>query len=82
MQTPDEYHTIDSLIAVLNAKKNAGTPGDTAVVVASLDNNGKAGFARRVMGISEVALAKPDVEKGWEVCKLVSNRGVKSLMIW
>lgn len=74
-------HTIDSLIALLELQKAEGVPGSTAVVFASQDNNGKRGFAQRVMLVRPVALAKAEFDKGWEVCKVVANRGVQALMI-
>jgi hypothetical protein len=74
-------HTIDTLIAQLQAQKDAGLPGDTPVVVSSLDNNRKPGFAQRITGVRAVALAKTEFDKGWELCKVVSNRGVQSLLI-
>ncbi|MCZ8254482.1 MAG: hypothetical protein O9327_02220 [Polaromonas sp.] len=74
-------HTIDTLIAQLQAQKDAGLPGDTPVVVESMDNNRKAGFALRITGVRTVALAKTEFERGWQLCKVVSNRGVQSLLI-
>jgi hypothetical protein len=74
-------HTIDSLIALLEQQKAEGVPGDTPVVVEARDNNGRYGFAQRVTTVRTVAVAKSDFEKGWELCKVVSNRGVQTVLI-
>lgn len=74
-------HTIDSLIALLEQQKAEGIPGGTAVVLAARDNNGKYGFAQRVTSVRPVAVAKTEFEKGWELCKIVTNRGVRTLLI-
>lgn len=76
-----DMHTIDSLIALLEQQKAEGVPGDTAVVVEARDNNGKYGFAQRVTTVRPVSVAKVEFEKGWELCKVVSSRGVRTVMI-
>ena len=73
--------TIDSLIALLEQQKADGLPGETAVVVAAQDNSGKHGFAQRVTLVRPIGLAKSEFDKGWELCKIVSNRGVQALVI-
>lgn len=73
--------TIDGLIALLEQQKAAGVAGDTAVVVDARDNNGRFGFAQRVTSVRTIAVAKADFDKGWELCKMVSNRGVQTLLI-
>lgn len=73
--------TIDSLIQLLEAQKASGTPGSTPVVVATVDSNCRGGYAKRVTDVVPVSLAKQEFEKGWEVCRTVSNRGVKVVLI-
>lgn len=73
--------TLDSLIEHLQQLKAQGTPGNIPIVSPALDNNSGRGFAKRIDAVVQVSLAKSDVDKGWEVCKLVSNRGVPALLI-
>lgn len=74
-------HTLDSLLAKLQELKAAGTAGDTPVALASVDNNGVPGYALRRFSVVHTALSKPEVERGWPTCKIVSNRGVTTLLL-
>lgn len=73
--------TLDQLIAKLHALKDAGVPGDIAVAVPAVDNNGRGGMVQRVEGAGRVAVAKSDIDKGYDLCKLVSTRGVQVVVI-
>lgn len=73
--------TLDQLIAKLQALKEAGVPGDIAVVVPALDNNARGGMVQRVEGAGRVAVAKADIDKGYDLCKMVSTRGVQVVNI-
>lgn len=73
--------TLDQLIAKLQGLKDAGVPGDIAVAIPALDNNGRAGMVQRVKGAGRVAVAKADIDKGYDLCKMVSTRGVQVVVI-
>jgi hypothetical protein len=75
------YATIDTLIEQLAALKASGVAGDTAVAFPSLDNNGKRNYALRVESVGLVSAAKTDVEKGFNLYRLVSVRGVPIVML-
>ena len=73
--------TINDLIAQLQAQKEAGVPGDTAVALASRDNNGRAGFANFEITPRVGAVAKTEFEKGWTLAKFVSRGGVPVVVL-
>ncbi len=73
--------TIDQLIEQLQAKKAAGTPGDTIVALRSTDNNGRSGFANFELSLSVSAVAKTEFEKGWTLAKFVTRSGVPVLVL-
>jgi len=73
--------TLDQLIAKLQGLKDAGVPGDIAVAIPALDNNGRAGMVQRVEGAGRVAVAKADIDKGYDLCKMVTTRGVQVVVI-
>lgn len=74
-------HTLDSLLARLQELKAAGTPGDIPVAIPARDNNGRGQFAQRITCVSQAALSSPEFKKGWELCKLVTNRGALVLLL-
>lgn len=73
--------TLDQLIAKLQSLKEAGVPGDMAVAIPALDNNARRGVVQRIEGAGRVAVAKADFEKGYDLCKMVSTRGVDVVVI-
>lgn len=76
-----EYLSIDQVIAALQAQKDAGIPGDSPAFIPSTDNNGRSGFLQRVSSVGTASVAKADFDKGWSICKGVSNRGVQVTVI-
>lgn len=75
------YLTLDQLIAKLQQLKDAGAPGDIAVAIPALDNNGRGGMMQRIEGAGRVSVAKADMEKGYGLCKTVASRGVEVVVI-
>ena len=75
------YLTLDQLLVELQVLKDTGVPGDSPVYLPSRDNNGKGGYLQRIEGVSLCAAAKPEVEKGLGLVKVVSARGVRVPMI-
>lgn len=70
------FFTLDDLENEIKKMKESGVPGNTPVVRAEPDNNGRPGMFKRVEGVLTAHIAKPDFEKGWELCKAVRVRGV------
>ncbi|MYM92387.1 hypothetical protein [Duganella vulcania] len=73
--------TLDQLIAKLQQLKESGVPGDIAVAIPALDNNGRGGVMQRIEGAGRVAVAKADMDKGYDLCKTVATRGVEIVVI-
>lgn len=73
--------TLDQLIAQLTELKESGVPGDIAVGIPARDNNGRGGVMQRVEGTGRVAVAKADMDKGYDLCKTVASRGVEIVVI-
>lgn len=76
------YQSIDELMAELQALKDAGVPGSTPTGVRSVDNNARGGWIKRVEGAARVSVAKSDIDKNHDLCKIVSNRGVEIVVIF
>lgn len=70
------YLTLNQLIASLQQLKDSGVPGDTAVAIPAVDNNRRGGMMQRVESTGQVAVSKADMDKGYDLCKIVANRGV------
>lgn len=75
------YLTLDDLLSKLQQLKDGGVPGDIAVAIPSVDNNGRGGFMQRIEGAGRVAVANADMDKGYGLCKTVAARGVEVLVI-
>ena len=75
------YLTLDELIAKLQQLKASGIAGDIAVAIPSTDNNGRPGWVQRIEGAGRVAVAKPDIDKGYALCKTVAARGIDVIVI-
>ena len=73
--------TLDQLMAKLQQLKDSGVPGDIAVAIPALDNNGRAGMLQRIEGAGRVSVAKADMDKGYGLCKTVATRGVEIVVI-
>ena len=76
-----QFLTLDPLMVKLQQLKDSGVPGDIAVAVPSIDNNGRGGWMQRIEGAGRVSVAKADMEKGYALCKTVAARGVEVLVI-
>lgn len=76
-----QYLTLDLMIAKLLQLKESGVPGDMAVAIPALDNNGRGGMMQRVEGAGRVAVAKADMDKGYGLCKAVATSGVDVIVI-
>lgn len=76
-----QHLTLDQLIAKLQQMKDAGVPGDIAVAIPAIDNNGRGGMMQRIEGAGRVAVAKADMDKGYALCKTVATRGVEIIVI-
>lgn len=76
-----EYLSIDDVINNLNHLKECGMPGDTPVVFPSRDNNMRGGVVERASALARVPVGKSDMDKGYNICKLVASRGVEVVVI-